>query len=282
MNQQLSLPNLLRSRLTMIATLTALKAGHLLKKGFGEKMEFSKKEGHHNLVTEWDKKSENLILESIQAHFPDHGFITEESGSIGEVKKGIVWIIDPLDGTVNFFHKIPQFAISIAAISELQVLASVIYNPMTDELFIAEKDHGAYLNGNPLKVSETAVLDAAICGTGLPYNVQENPLACLDHLYHFAKMGVPIRRMGSAAIDLAYVAAGRLDAFWEVSLNAWDFAAGMLMLEEAGGMLSNFEGLSLDPTKETAVVASNSILHDQILKKIKKTIDQVEKKSQET
>lgn len=267
------LPNLLRSRLTLVAILAAQRAGEVLKKGFGTPMEFETKEGRHNLVTEWDKKSEEVIIESIKAHFPDHAFLAEESGVSGDEKGGIQWIIDPIDGTVNFAHKIPMFSISIAACCQNDVLSGVVYNPMLNELFIAEKGNGAYLNGEKLKVTETAVLDSAIGATGFPYNVHENPLCCLDHFNSFARMGIPLRRIGSAAIDLAYVAAGRYDTFWEVSLKPWDYAAGKLLIEEAGGLVTNFKGSPYASLSEGPIVASNGMLHDQVVKRIKATLE---------
>lgn len=277
MDKQMDLPNLLRSRLTMVATLAALKAGELLKKGFGTHIEFTTKEGRHNLVTEWDNKSEICIIDFIKTHFPQHRFLAEESGESGEAKEGIQWIIDPLDGTVNFVHSIPMFSVSIAVSIQNDTLAGVIYNPMTTELFIAEKDNGAYLNGSQIHVTETAVLDSAICATGFPYNVHENPLSCLDHFNTFAKMGIPLRRIGSAALDLAYVAAGRFDGFWEVSLRPWDYAAGRLIIEEAGGTFTNFNGDSYKKFEEGSIVATNGILHDQILKNIKTTLEKSKK-----
>lgn len=273
MTQPIDLPDLLRSRLTLVATLSALKAGHLLRKHFGDPLNFETKPGRHNLVTEMDKRSEQLIIESIKSHFPDHHFLAEESGESGENKEGIAWVIDPLDGTVNFAHHIPFFSVSIAATFQGDVLASAIYCPMNEELFIAEKDNGAYLNGKKLTTTETAILDSAIVATGLPYNVLENPLHCLDHFVNFAKMGVPIRRMGSAAIDLAYVAAGRFDMFWEVLLQPWDYAAAKLLIEEAGGKITDFEGNPCKTFTAGPIIASNGILHEQTLKHIQGTLE---------
>ncbi|MEM8727864.1 MAG: inositol monophosphatase family protein [Chlamydiota bacterium] len=272
MPEELDLPHLLRSRLTMVATLSALKAGEILRKGFGSSIYFENKEGRHNLVTEWDNKSEAVIIESIKSHFPDHRFLAEESGESGEKKDGIQWMIDPLDGTVNFAHKIPLFSVSIAAAFQSEILAGVVYNPLVDELFIAEKGNGAYLNGEKLKVTETAVLDSAIAATGFPYNVHENPLYCLDHFHSFAKMGLPLRRMGSTALDLSYLAAGRFDAFWEVSLHPWDYAAGKLLIEEAGGTVTDFEGNPYTSFSDSSIIASNGLLHDQLVKKIRTTM----------
>ena len=280
MSNELDLPNLLRSRLTMVATLAAMKAGELLRRGFGTPMQFETKEGRHNIVTEWDQKAEVVIIEFIKQHFPEHAFLAEESGESGETKEGILWIIDPIDGTVNFAHKIPMFSISIAAVFQSEILAGVVYNPMIDELFIAEKGNGAYLNGERLKVTETAILDSAIAATGFPYNVHENPLCCLDHFTTFAKMGIPLRRIGSAALDLAYVAAGRFDTFWEVSLRPWDYAAGKLLIEEAGGQFTDFKGQPYSSLDEGAIVASNGILHEQMLKNIQATLEKKEKPSE--
>ena len=151
---------------------------------------------------------------------------------------------------------------------------------MNEELFIAEKSNGAYLNGEKIEVSKTPVLDGSIMGTGFPYNVHENPISCLDHFTTFAKMGIPIRRMGSAAIDLAYVAAGRFDAFWEVSHQPWDFAAGMLLIQEAGGKFTDFKGNPYTSFIEGPIVASNSIIHDQVIKNIQSTLDKQEKTSE--
>lgn len=264
----------LRSRLTLVATLAAQKGGATAKKGFGEEMKFENKEGRHNIVTEWDRKTEEAIIESIKSHFPEHSFLAEESGQSGAQSGGIQWIIDPIDGTVNYLHNIPMFCISIAATYKSEILSGVIYNPMVEELFIAEKGNGAYLNGKRLKVTKTGVLDSATAATGFPYNVHENPLRCLDHFSTFAKMGIPIRRMGSAALDLAYLAAGRYDFFWEVSLNPWDYAAAKLLVEEAGGQVTNFEGNPYSSLIEGPIIASNGILHDQVMKRIKATLEQ--------
>jgi myo-inositol-1(or 4)-monophosphatase len=268
MGQELDLSTFLRSRLTMVSTLAALNAGEMARKGFGTEITFEMKEGRHNLVTIWDKKIEQSIIEFISSHFPDHSFLAEESGLSGENQEGIQWIIDPIDGTVNFAHKIPIFSISIAATFQNTVLSGVIFAPLLDELFIAEKENGAYLNGQKLRVTETAILDSAILGTGFPYNVYENPLKCLDLFSHFVTMGIPIRRLGSAALDLAYVAAGRLDAFWEVSLRPWDYAAAKLILEEAGGIFTDFEGNPYVEMKEGPIIASNSVLHEQMVHNI--------------
>ncbi len=260
----MDIPNLLLSRLTVVALLAAQKGAHMLREGFGTVKEVQTKEGRHNLVTEYDHKVEQAIMSTIKAHFSDHTFLAEESGAIGESSGKIQWIIDPLDGTVNFAHEIPVFSVSIAATCQSQVLSSVIINPMLQECFLAEHKMGAYLNGKRLSVTKTATLDKAIAATGFPYNSHENPLNCYGLFTHFGKMGIPVRRLGSAALDLAYLAAGRYDLFWEVSLEPWDYAAGKLLVEEAGGTFSAFDNTPYTTFKAGPVAASNTALHSQL------------------
>jgi len=269
MQVQKEMESVLRSRLTNVATLAAQQAGELLKKAFGSSYSSTSKEGRHNIVTEYDQKAEEMIIKFIKRHFPDHGFLGEEGGASGSTSQGIQWIIDPIDGTVNFAHNIPMFSISICASFEGDPLSGVILSPMTQELFVAEKGLGAYLNGNPIKVTKTAILADAILATGFPYNANENPGNCIDHFVNFAKLGVPIRRIGSAALDLAYVAAGRYDGFWEISLHPWDFAAGKLLIEEAGGKVSNYQNAEVNTLSSTSLVASNALLHDQMFNHLK-------------
>lgn len=249
-----------------VATQAALRAGHLLKKGFGTSYEISSKEGRHNLVTTYDKLAESMILEAVTKQFPSHGFLGEESG---HQKKGdILWIVDPLDGTVNFAHNIPVFCVSIGVAIESEIVAAAIYQPMTEELFWAEKGHGAFLNGEPLRVSPQKNLEGAYLSTGFPYNVHEDPLHCIETFTRLTRLGIPIRRLGSAAIDLSYVAAGRFDAYWEVSLQPWDLAAGLLIVEEAGGTVTRYDGSRCNPYEEGTTLASNTHLHTQLQKEI--------------
>lgn len=267
MQQQIE--SVLRSRLTNVAVLAAQQSGEILKRAFGTSYSSTSKEGRHNIVTEYDQKVEEMIIKFIKKQFPDHSFLAEEGGSTGDASQGIQWIIDPIDGTVNFAHTIPFFCISIAACFQGEPLSGVVYNPITNELFVAEKGFGAYLNGNPIKVSKIDLLSESILATGFPYNLYENPLGCIDHFMKFAKLGIPIRRLGSAALDLAYVAAGRFDGFWEVSLQPWDIAAGKLLIEEAGGCVTNYQKQEITVLKETTLIASNSLLHDQMLNHLK-------------
>ncbi|GAB1430185.1 inositol monophosphatase family protein [Ignavibacteria bacterium] len=242
----------------------AVSAGELLRKGFGGSFGVSSKEGRHNLVTEYDNRSEDLIISGIRRKFPDHEFLAEESGASGNTDSNVRWIIDPLDGTVNFAHSIPIFCVSIAAEVGGEIECGVIYQPMTDEMFTTIKDGGAFLNDKPLRVSQNTKLNDAILVTGFPYNVGSNPDNCIEHFSAFLRFGIPIRRLGSAALDLAYTAAGRFDGFWEARLNPWDVAAGMLMVREAGGRISSYDN-SEYKIGDKSIVASNGHIHGEIL-----------------
>lgn len=246
-----------------LALQVALQSGEMLRKKFGTGIEISSKEGKHNLVTECDKASEKMIIETIHKSFPHHAILAEESGASAH-KNEVVWIIDPLDGTVNFAHSIPVFCVSIAVAIEGKVVSGVVYQPMTHEMFFAEKGKGGFLNGTKLNVSETSSLEKAILSTGFPYNVDENPLNCIETFAKLTRLGIPIRRLGSAAIDLSYVAAGRFDAYWEVSLHPWDVAAGQLILEEAGGKVTDYSGKPRSLFSTDPILSSNGKLHEQM------------------
>lgn len=257
------------SHLSFIAIQAALKAGGILKRGFHTSYAINSKEGKHNLVTEYDTLSEEIIISMIRSYYPDHAFLAEESGlSASKQQKTITWIIDPLDGTVNFAHKVPIFSVSIAAAFDNDILCGVVYQPMTEELFVAEKGKGAFLNGSLIQVSPQTKLEDSYVATGFPYNVHENPLYCIDSFAKLSKMGLPIRRLGSAAIDLSYVAAGRFDAYWEVFLQPWDLAAGKLIVEEAGGKVSNYFGEERKVLEATHVLATNGHLHKSFIEKL--------------
>jgi myo-inositol-1(or 4)-monophosphatase len=242
----------------------AWKASEALLKGFNTIYKISSKPGKHNLVTEYDMISEKIILDTIHAIYPDHNILTEESGSFLQQSE-VTWIIDPLDGTVNFAHGIPIFCISIAVAIGEEVVIGVVYQPIVKELFVAEKNKGATLNDKPIYVSKTSSIDEAILATGFPYNVQENPLNCINQISFALQRGLPIRRLGSAAIDLCYTAAGKFDGYWEASLQAWDLAAGQLIIEEAGGKVTNYSEEKIPFSTKTSVVASNSLLHQTLI-----------------
>ncbi len=263
------MPTPLPSEMTFVAIQAALSAGALLRKGFDTVFEIQLKEGKQNIVTEYDKASEKSIISSIFQHFPNHAILAEEGGDIHKGKSSITWIIDPLDGTVNFARNIPVFSISIAAAIDHQIVSGVVYQPITQELFIAEKGKGAYLNGKGICVSKTNEFESALMATGFPYNVDENPLCCIDRFVKIQTKGIPVRRLGSAAIDLCYVAAGRFDAFWEVGLNPWDMAAGKLLIEEAGGKVSHWDGSSHKIFCYDTLLASNGTLHQKMIEHLK-------------
>lgn len=237
----------------------ARKAGDLLKEGFRSDFSISSKTRFHDLVTEYDHRAESIIMEHIRMHFPDHALLTEESGH-HESQSEITWIIDPLDGTVNFAHGIPFFCISIAAVNSGEILCGVIYSPMTDEMFTAELGKGAYCNGTRLQVTHTSVLKEAFLVTGFPYSVSDNPGHCIEHFAHIVSLGIPVRRLGSAALDLAYVASGRFDGFWEIALQPWDMAAGSLLVREAGGIVIDYAGKELNVLESSSIIAGNALL----------------------
>ncbi len=253
---------------TRLAISVAKESGDILRKGFGTTFAIQAKDGRHDLVTEFDIKCEKLIIERLHACYPDHNFFCEESGHLQKTESDYQWIIDPLDGTVNFAHNIPIFSVSIALAKNHELLCGVIYHPLMDELFVAEKAKGAYLNESKLQVTSTENFTHSVFGTGFPYNTYENPLHCLEHFINITKQGILIRRLGSAAIDLAYLAAGRFDAFWEVFLKPWDFAAGKLLIEEAGGIVTDIHGNAYQQLQEGSIVAANPHLHKKILEQL--------------
>jgi myo-inositol-1(or 4)-monophosphatase len=253
-----------------VAIEAAKEAGKFLKHNLGKVKEITVKSGQEkNLVTEIDKKSEELVVSIIRKHFPGHDILAEESGTEHGKQSEYRWIIDPLDGTTNFTHGLPIFCVSIGLERKGEVIAGVIYDPNLDELFSAEKGRGAFLNGRRLRVSQTPSLKQSLLVSGFPYNVSENPDNCLEHFVNFVIECQGVRRMGSAAIDLAYVAAGRYDGFWEVHLNAWDMAAGVILIREAGGKITGFDGDEINIYGKK-VVASNSLIHDEMVGLLKK------------
>jgi myo-inositol-1(or 4)-monophosphatase len=249
-----------------IARQVALEAGALLKSFLGRINQIARK-GEIDLVTEADLQSEKLILESMGRHFQKDTFITEETGQHGAASKR-VWLIDPLDGTINFAHELPFFAVSIALQVQGETMLGVVYNPCTQELFEAAKGSGAFLNRKPITVSKTPRLVDSLLATGFPYTIHQNPGDVMQRLNNLIVRGQGIRRIGSAAMDLCYVAAGRFAGYWEQDLKPWDTAAGAILAEEAGGRVTDFEGNPFTPYLKT-VVASNSLIHDDMLKALR-------------
>jgi len=244
--------------------LRALHAGaDQLKKYFDGTFEIQSKDTLNNLVTEVDEKSETAIIEVIRDEYPNDFILSEEVGELS-TDSNVKWIIDPIDGTVNFANGIPICCVSIGVEKDGKLLMGAVFNPFMNELFFAEKGKGAFLNNKPLKVSENKNVNAACLVTGFPYRwveVAKDPIAVFER---FIRMGLPVRRLGSAAIDLCWVAAGRFDGFWEYNLNPWDIAAGYLIIEEAGGTVTNFKGEPYSVyDKET--LATNGKIHEEML-----------------
>ncbi len=253
--------------MVQVAIEAAREAGKLLKQSVGKIKTIEQKGGHdRNLVTEVDKKSEEIIVQIIKKRYPNHEILAEERGSQGKSKTK--WIIDPLDGTTNFTHSLPVFCVSIGVEHEGELVCGVIYDPNFDEMFSAEKGKGAFLNGKRIHVSRTPTLNKSLLVTGFPYNIVENPNNAVERFVNFLMKAQAVRRMGSAAIDLAYVACGRYDGFWEVALNPWDMAAGVLLVEEAGGKVSNFSGGKFD-LYNSEILASNGVVQDEMVRALK-------------
>jgi len=242
---------------------TARDAGRVLLEKFGGKLQISKK-GDINLVTEADLASEQLIIERIRSHFPKHAILAEEAGIAVAVDGATEfrWIIDPLDGTTNFAHGYPCWAVTIAAEHNGELVIGVTYDPTRNELFAAERGKGATLNNKPIRVSETETLIDSLIVTGFPYDFKKRENFA-RHLTTFLLQSRGVRRDGSAAIDMAYVACGRFDGFWEEGLNPWDMAAGVLLIEEAGGQISGYGGSKFD-IYNPPVLATNGLIHDQM------------------
>ncbi|KAB0665265.1 inositol monophosphatase [Oryzomonas japonica] len=243
------------------AVTAAMAAGSFQRHRFASRLKIDLK-GDKNLVTEVDRESERLIVEHLLTRFPGHTIIAEE-GEYPPGDPGFRWIIDPLDGTTNYAHGFPWFCVSIALEAEGELAAGVIYNPLSDELFTAAKGGGAYMNGRRLRVSANAPLKNTLLGTGFPYDCATDPANNFGSFIAFQKAARGIRRAGAAALDLAFVAAGRLDGFWELKLKPWDVTAGVLLVREAGGMVTTFDGSAYDVFNDR-ILASNGLVHDDM------------------
>jgi len=243
---------------------TARDAGHLLVQRLGAARVSNK--GDIDLVTEADIAAEELIIDRIRSYYPNHSILAEESGEsviVGQPGQW-KWIVDPLDGTTNYAHGYPCFCVSIAAEFQGVLQIGVVYDPMRDEMFAAERGQGATMNGRTIRVSDVHELSRAMLCTGFPYNVRERP----DFAREFAMFTMEaqaVRRDGSAAIDLAYVACGRFDGFWEDGLNPWDMAAGVLLIEEAGGRVSNYQNEPLSIYSKQ-VLTTNGLVHEAMMR----------------
>jgi myo-inositol-1(or 4)-monophosphatase len=247
----------------------ARKAGRGLIRDFGEleNLQVSLK-GPADFVSTADQRTERILIEELSRARPGYGFLAEETGAGGGPDKSHRWIIDPIDGTTNFLHGIPVFAISIALEREGQLVSAVVYNPVVDEMYMAEKGHGAYLNDKRLRVAARKSMKEALFATGAPFLGRPGHKRFLAELEAVLAVSPGIRRCGAASLDLACVAAGRYDGFWERGINAWDVAAGILLVREAGGVVTDPDGCArMLETGE--LVATNEVLHPQILKLLK-------------
>jgi myo-inositol-1(or 4)-monophosphatase len=244
----------------------AFQAGAIVRAGYGQNHSVTYK-GAIDLVTEIDHQSEDFLVAAIRAKYPEHSIITEESGKLEGVKNQR-WFLDPLDGTVNFSHDLPVFSVSVAYAEEGRVELGVVYDPIRDECFSAERSRGAWLNGNPIHVSATPDMQHALMATGFPYDMWENPDNNLDNFIRISKVTQGVRRLGSATLDLCYVASGRLDGYWEIRTKSWDIAAGGLIVEEAGGVVTKVNGDPQYMTWHYDVMASTPRLHPLLLSEL--------------
>ena len=226
-------------------------------------LKISNKEGINNWVTEADHASEKAIMDVIAKDFPDHFILSEETGEI-KTDSEYKWIIDPIDGTINFANGIPICCVSIGVEEEGKMILGAVYNPIMNELFIAEKGKGATLNGNKIQVSDKDNLLSSCLVTGFPYQYLDSENGPLQIFEKLIRKAIPVRRLGSAAIDLCWTAAGRFDGFYEHKLQAWDSAAGFLMVEEAGGKVTDLKGNPYSPY-QPGIIATNGKIHDQLL-----------------
>lgn len=242
-------------------------AGEIIRDGFGKNFQIEYKTNEKNLVTEIDKKSEKTIMDFITKKYPAHAILAEESG---EHKKDseYLWVIDPLDGTTNFAHGLPIFSVSIGVMKKNEIIAGAVYDVMQNIFYSAAKGSGAFANDKKINVSSNDVLGLGVLVTGFPYDVADNPDNAFERFASLTKQARAVRRLGSAAIDFCYVARGVFDGFWEVSLHPWDLCAGKLIVEEAGGLVTDFKGNEINIfTKQ--ILASNKKIHQQMIDGLK-------------
>jgi myo-inositol-1(or 4)-monophosphatase len=241
----------------------AHEAGEILREGYGTAMHVEHK-GPADLVTEFDRRSETLILEAIRRAYPEDALLSEESGSNG-LQAERTWIVDPLDGTTNFTHGIPIFAVTMALMDSAGLRLGVVYDPLRRETYWAERGAGAYLDDLRLQVSQVAELGGSLLVTGFPYDMATTRFNNLDHYGRFAIRCQGVRRLGSAALDLAYLAAGRFEGYWDLQLSPWDVAAGALLIEEAGGRVTNVHGGTDFLREDLTLLATNGRVHAAML-----------------
>ena len=262
-----------------LASLVAREAGDFARHVQRAELEISTKTNDMDIVTQVDSRNENTIRDTVRAHYPDHVFLGEELGAsdapatphptpdtpnpIPRSQPRVRWIIDPIDGTVNFAHGLPIWCVSIGVEVDGIVECGAIYQPNLGEMFTARRGRGAWLNGERIQVSKTAAPSKSLFVTGFPYNVDEDPESVIEQFTRFLRKGLLVRRLGSAALDLAYVACGRMEGFWEIGLSPWDTSAGQLMVREAGGRVTHYDGSDYDIYKRS-IIATNGLHHDMI------------------
>jgi len=241
---------------------TARGAGEILRRNWGKTQSVHFK-GEINLVTEVDRESEAYILDRIRSAFPDHGILSEESAELAG-PSSYRWIVDPLDGTTNYAHNYPCFCVSIGLEKGGELIAGAVFDPLLGESFTASAGGGAFLNGEPIRVSSVGNLRRSLLATGFAYDVNTSADNNFNYFREFVFAGQAIRRDGSAALDLCYLACGRFDGFWELKLKPWDTAAGLLLLREAGGTATRLDGAAYDITRPD-ILASNGLIHEQMI-----------------
>jgi myo-inositol-1(or 4)-monophosphatase len=246
-----------------IAHEAVLEAGKILRRGFRQKKVYQKK-GTIDLVTEWDLKSQETIVSRLRSKFPSHDYLVEEAG-IERKPSVFCWVLDPLDGTTNFVHGFPFYCISLALMKKEELLLGIVHNPEMKETYWALRGQGAFCNGKPLQVSSVKVISQSLLATGFPYNILSTYAPIINRFQKVITRAQGVRRPGSAALDLCWVARGIFDGFWEQNLKPWDTAAGALIVEEAGGQVSDFTGRPYHIFKEQ-ILATNSRIHHPLVR----------------
>ncbi|HSL90726.1 MAG TPA: inositol monophosphatase family protein [Ignavibacteriaceae bacterium] len=239
------------------------EAGEIVREGYRQNFKVEFKTGENNLVTEIDKKSEQTIIEFIQKKYPSHAILAEERGELKNDSE-YLWVIDPLDGTTNFAHGLPIFSVSIGLQKNGNTIAGVVYDVMRNIIYSAEENAGAFANDRRINASQRESISQSVLVTGFPYNVKENPEKAFERFEVMTRNSRAVRRLGSAAIDFCYVAEGVFEGFWEVHLQPWDICAGKLLVEEAGGLVTDFNGSRINIFSKR-ILASNTLVHSQMI-----------------
>jgi len=253
-----------------LSLVAAQTAGKYIYSQFDRELHIDYK-GRTNMVTQVDREAESRIITLIQNNFPDHRILAEESQAVKSASP-YRWIIDPLDGTTNFIHGFPVFAVSIAVEFNGEIITGVVYDPSRNELFSAIKNGGAYLNKRPIKVSGAQTLSESLTATGFPYETDAIFELNMEIFHSVYRKCRGVRRAGSAALDMCYIAAGRFDGFWELGLNPWDISAGALIIQEAGGIVGDFSGRNFTPDNAAQIIATNGKIHTELLGIIQDTL----------